>query len=249
MRILSQLAMIGSAQFGLSSRLDCHMYAVRSPEGVVLVDAGSGLGEREVAAHLEADFPGVAVAGVILTHSHMDHSGGAEALRMRFGCKLFVSEETRPILESADEERSGLRRAREMGGYPEDLRMKPCAIDCTYQSGEAFEAGGRRWRAVRVRGHSNDSYCLMTEIEGRNACFSGDVVFYGGVLGVINSWDSDLHGYVEDLPRLTNAKIDILLPGHGLFTLKNGQRHVDAAIRSLDSGFLPRQIGQGAAIF
>lgn len=249
MRILSQLALIGSAQFGLSCSWDCHIYALRVRDGLVLIDAGSGLGEDEVAAQLESDFPGVPVVGLILTHAHMDHSGGAGGLRRRFGCVVMSSEETGAILERGDEERSGLRRAREMGGYPADLRMKPGRIDQTFRANQEIELGGQAWYPVRLRGHSHDSYALLTKVGDRTACFSGDAVFYGGILGVINAWDSGLQGYVEDLPQLKNAGIDILLPGHGLFTLREGQKHIDAAIRSLESGFLPPQIGQGAAIF
>ncbi len=241
--------MVGSAQFGLSDQWDCHVYAVDSPQGVVMIDAGSGLGEADLAAELAADFPGVSVAGIILTHSHADHSGGAGALRKRFGCTLVTSEETGSILEAGDEERSGLRRAREMGAYPKELRLRNCPVDQTFRSGEQFEVGGRVWNPMRVRGHSNDSYCLLTLIDGHVACFSGDVVFYGGVLGVINAWDSSLQGYVEDLPMLRNSGVEMLLPGHGMFTLKAGQRHIDAALQSLQSGFLPAQIGQGVVIF
>jgi hypothetical protein len=40
-----------------------------------------------------------------------------------------------------------------------------------------------------------------------------------------------------------------MFPGRGLFTLRDGQRHIDCAIEQLGRNFLPRQIGQGDVIF
>jgi hydroxyacylglutathione hydrolase len=249
MRINSHLAIVGSAQFALSGPYDCHVYAILCPEGIVLIDAASGLNENEIVDHLLEDFPDVPVAAVVVTHSHMDHSGGAAGLRARFGCRIFTSDLSAPILSFADEDGSGLKRARERGTYPPDLQMKPCPPDATYQDGEQIQIGGRGFHAVRVRGHSDDSFCLLTELDGRLACFSGDAVFYGGILGVINANDSGMQGYLLDLPKLAGSGIELLLPGHGLFTLKNGQKHIDAALDAMHKGFLPMQIGQGAIIF
>jgi glyoxylase-like metal-dependent hydrolase (beta-lactamase superfamily II) len=249
MRINSSLGIVGSAQFGISSPYDCHVYALRGPEGVLLIDAGSGLGETEIMQTLANDFPGVPVAAILLTHSHADHSGGAASLQRRCQCPVIASVLTASIVQTADEERSGLKRARAMGGYPHDLTMQPCPVEKSYSDGENFTAAGISFTAVHVRGHSHDSFCLFTEVEGRRACFSADVVFYGGVLGVINAADSNLQDYCKDLPRLQNQGVELLLPGHGLFTLRNGQWHIDAALQEMNSGFLPRQIGQGGGIF
>jgi glyoxylase-like metal-dependent hydrolase (beta-lactamase superfamily II) len=154
-----------------------------------------------------------------------------------------------PILSHADEDGSGLKQARERGTYPRELRMRPCLPDATYRDGEEIRIGGRDFHTLHVRGHSEDSFCLLTKLNGGLACFSGDAVFYGGILGVINAKDSGMQGYFLDLPKLSGLGIELLLPGHGLFTLKNGQKHIDAATEAMDKGFLPPQIGQGALIF
>jgi glyoxylase-like metal-dependent hydrolase (beta-lactamase superfamily II) len=155
----------------------------------------------------------------------------------------------RPILETGDEIGSGLLVARRQGIYPQDLRLTPCRVSLAVQHKQEFEAGGLQWSAWRVRGHSEDSVCYVTDFEGSRWLFSGDAVFYGGVLGVINADGSSMTGYREDLPTLRNLNIDGLFPGHGLFTLRDGQRHIDMAIEQLVKGFLPRQIGQGDLIF
>lgn len=249
MRVSSNLAIVGSAQFGLSGPYDCHVYAIRAPGGIVLVDAGSGLHEEEILANLQQDFPQENLAAILVTHAHMDHSGGVPGLRHHFGCKTYASEISAPVFASADEERNGLRRARQSGIYPGGIHMTPWTPDQIYRDGEPVEIAGLSILPLHVRGHADDIYCLSTEIDGRRACFSSDVVFYGGVLGVINAPDSGMQGYRKDLPKLDGLDTEYLLPGHGMFTLKNGQRHIDHAVKSLRNGFLPPQIGQGVDIF
>jgi Zn-dependent hydrolases, including glyoxylases len=249
MRVNSNLAIVGSGQFALSGPYDCHVYAIRCPEGIVLIDAGSGLHEAEIVNNLCEDFPGVPIVDIVVTHGHPDHSGGAADLKARFGCRVLTSTLTAPTLRDADEERNGLRHARELGVYPLDLRMKHCRPDAVYNDGDVLQIGGQEFRALHIRGHSEDSFCLLTKLDGALACFSADVIFYGGILGVINSRDSGMQGYVADLPKLADLGIEMLLPGHGLFTLKNGQRHINAALDAIQKGFLPQQIGQGTIIF
>jgi glyoxylase-like metal-dependent hydrolase (beta-lactamase superfamily II) len=249
MRINSSLSLVGSGQFALSGPFDCHVYGVRCPEGIVLIDCGSGLHEEEIVQRLVEDFPGEAVAAIIVTHSHMDHSGGTAALKARFKCSVLTSALTASILRNADEDRNGLKLARERGTYPLGIRMTPCEVETTYEDGERIRVAGRDFGVLRVRGHSEDSFCLLTEMEDGLGCFSADCVFYGGVLGVINAEDSGMQGYCKDLHKLGGLGVDLLLPGHGMFTLKHGQKHIDSAIEGARKGFLYPQIGQGATIF
>jgi hydroxyacylglutathione hydrolase len=249
MRITPKLAMVASRQFGLSGPLDCHVYALHEGTEVVLIDAGSGLYTEQLLQNLSEEYPEIAVAALIVTHCHLDHCGGAAAIRESTRCKVIAPELCRQALESGDEEASGLRVAREQGTYPPDVRLPPCSVDIAVEDGEVFVAGGSSFRAIHVRGHSRDAFCYLTEIDGRNWLFSGDVVFYGGVLGMINSEDSSMDGYRKDLDKLSGLAVEGLFPGHGLFTLCGGQSHLDCAMEQTRKGFLGPQVGQGDLIF
>ena len=96
---------------------------------------------------------------------------------------------------------------------------------------EEFAIAGLSFRAIHVRGHSADSFCYLADLEGRRTLFAGGV-----------------EGYRSDLPRLAGLGVDALLPGHGLFTLRNGQQHIDAALEQAAGNPMPRQIGQGDLI-
>jgi hydroxyacylglutathione hydrolase len=249
MRICDSLAIVGSLQFGISGRFDCHVFAVRGVSGVVLIDAGGGTHSDKLLRNLAADIPGLDVKALLLTHSHMDHCGGAASIRYLTGCQVLAPELARETLERGDEEACGLRRAREQGVYPSDFHLKACPVDAAVTDGDRFSAAGLDFTAIHVRGHSPDSFCYLTDSCGERWLFTGDAVFYGGVLGLINAEGSDMAGYRTDLQKLRRLRVQGLFPGHGLFTVSDGQRHLDCAIDQLEKGFLGPQIGQGDLLF
>ena len=122
MRISHSLALVGSLQFGVSGPVDGHVYALRGPAGIVLIDAGGG------------------------TH-------------------------TERILQPAGRPRTGPRG----GGDSDALPLRPL--------------------------------------------------------------------------RRRSGRAECLFPGHGRFTLRGGQRHLDCAIAQAKQNFLPRQMGQWELIF
>src|SRR5262245_56310470 len=154
MQICDSLALVASMQFGISGPLDCHVYAIRAPEGIVLIDAGGGTHTACVLANLARDFPESPVKAVVLTHCHLDHCGGAASMKEMTGCQIIAPEPSRKIVETADEEGSGLRVAREQGIYPADFRMRACPVQRSIEDAEDFAVAGQQFRAIHVRGHS-----------------------------------------------------------------------------------------------
>src|SRR5690349_16432163 len=71
------------------SYLTCS-YLVRTPEGVVVVDAGMSSDGADVRAGLAALGAHVdSVRGILLTHWHNDHAAGAEAIRAASSARVF----------------------------------------------------------------------------------------------------------------------------------------------------------------
>lgn len=250
MRLTPWLYVVGSRQFGLSSRYDCHIYALRSAAGILLVDGGSGLGHDAVMANLRAEFGDDLSRGtILLTHRHPDHICGVPRLARELGWPVVASVYTAPILIAGDETGCGLTDAQSKGAYPPDMRLDAWPAARMFDDGDTLDVEGFSMRTIRVRGHSADSFAFLFDHAGKRCLIAGDIVFYGGVIGMINTPDSSLQSYREDMPKLTGLRVDALLPGHGLFTLAGGQRHIDTAQRELDKGFVPRCIGQGDLIF
>lgn len=249
MRVTESLAVIGGLQFGLAGPFDCSVYALRGPTGIVLIDSGAGTHTERLLENLARDLGRDAVKAVIVTHGHPDHCAGAAPLVAATGCRVMAPEMTADALERGDEDELLLSQAKEAGLYPADFDILPCPVAHRMRDGASFEAAGFEFAPIHVLGHSVDSFVIRTTIDGVECLFSGDVVFYGGILGVINAVGSGMQGYRRDFPKLAGLGIEGLFPGHGLFTLQGGQRHLDVALAQTRGFFHPRQIGQGDLIF
>jgi glyoxylase-like metal-dependent hydrolase (beta-lactamase superfamily II) len=247
-RLTQSLEVVGSLQFGISGPFDSHVYALKGPRGIVLIDAGAGTHTEQLLQNLQCDLDTVAVRALILTHCHLDHSGGATSIRERTGCEVVAPQVSRRALETGDEEAIGLCAAREQGAYPPDLHLPPCSIDRGVSDRNNFESAGIKFEPIHVRGHSEDMFCYWTNFDNQNWLFSGDAVLWGGVLGVVNVPGAGMEGYRSDLWKLQGLGVEGLFPGHGLMTLKGGQRHIDRAIGLVKGGFLPPQVGQGGLV-
>ena len=135
MRISRSVALIGSFQFGISGPLDCHIYAVRGPAGAALIDAGAGTHTDRVLANLRTDFETEVVDDLAITHCHLDPCGGAASLHQKTGCRVIVPEQSRAILEAADEESAGLCAAREKVSTLLSIGFSPVRLICASETG------------------------------------------------------------------------------------------------------------------
>jgi hydroxyacylglutathione hydrolase len=249
MRITNHLALVASSQFGISCPWDCHIYALRAPHGIILIDAGSGYSADKILDSLQEYWPNEKLVAIVLTHAHPDHACGAAILQQKTNCDVYAPATAIHWIHTGDEHATGLAEARAQGAYPADLKLLPCPAAIPYCEDEPLIIAGQAFTPLQTRGHSADSHCLLTTHHNQRLLFSGDTLFYGPVFGVINREDSGMNGYRQDLHKLESLNVDALLPGHGLFTLTGGQRHVDKALEIVHKGFLPRQIGQFDLLF
>jgi glyoxylase-like metal-dependent hydrolase (beta-lactamase superfamily II) len=234
-RLTRQIYLVGSGEVGLSDPDDCHVYLIDGGSEYALIDAGCGT-ERSIAAilaTLAADgLDPALLRTVILTHWHFDHSGGASYFREHHGCRVLIPAGERTYLEDG---RDGIRAS---------------VVDQGVQDGDEIRVGDLSLLARCVPGHSEAITAYQVDTDAGRALFAGDIVFAAGIIGLINYPGSDLTRYRDNIGRLGGLGIDALLPGHLLFTLGNGQRHIDLAIdRLTNGGFVPYSIGQGAVSF
>ncbi len=250
MRLTENIYLVGSLQLGISGRWDSHVYLVKGPDGLVLIDAGGGTDGEMIFENIRSEgFDPDDIKALLLTHVHFDHSCGAAEIRERTGCRVYLSANSRDLLERGTAEEAGLDKAIEKGIYPEWFQFKNCVVDQAVEDGDQISVAGLEFSAISVDGHSPDSICYLAEINGSRDLFCGDVLFYGGVIGLINAPGSTMEGYRKDLGKLAGSKIDGLYPGHFLFTVSGGQRHIDAAIEQINKGSIPQTVGQIGSIF
>lgn len=153
---------------------------------LALIDPGPAI-DSHVAVLREA--VGNRLRWILCTHTHLDHSPGAEALRSATGAQVLG-------MGAPDDGR-------------QDLAFRPSRL---LRDGEAVELGGCTLRAVHTPGHASNHLCYL--LEQQKWLFTGDHIMQGSTV-VISPPDGDMTAYLESLERLLSLDLAALAPGHG----------------------------------
>ena len=195
---------------GLTDPVDAAIYLVRFGDKAALIDAGSGRDHpqlrKNIAQCLE---PNVKLGYLLLTHCHFDHTGGAQAVRDEYGCRIVAHELDAIYLESGD---SCVTGAALCGAC-----LEPFAVDIRWRGQEStLSIGNGAVTAIHCPGHSPGSVVYTTKIDGELVLFGQDI--HGPIR---TEFLSDEKQYLASLVRLVDLKADILLEGHfGIFETK-----------------------------
>jgi glyoxylase-like metal-dependent hydrolase (beta-lactamase superfamily II) len=188
---------------------------------VVIIDPGPE-DARHLAA-IRAAIGGAVVAGVLVTHAHLDHSPLARAFDA-------------PVLAFGDARAGRSARMAGLGaavggGEGVDAGFRP---DHRLEDGEEVVLGAERIRAIWTPGHFGNHLCFAW----RGAVFSGDHVM-GWSSTFVSPPDGDIGAYMRSLDRLEGEGARVLYPGHGDPVAEPGARI--AALRA-------HRLGREAAI-
>lgn len=238
MRLLERVYLIGSGQIGLSHPFDCHVYLVDGGDELALIDSGAGVDTGVVLENIRLEGCDPAhVTRILLTHHHADHSGGCWGIREATSARVGIHHTGAPYVEEGGEEKMGLDVAKRSGLYAPDYTFPPCPVDDRLEDGQVIRVGRLELKTIHVPGHSFDALCYYLEEDG--LLFSGDVVFFGGRIGLLNRSCSSLEDYRNHFGRIAGLAVDALLPGHGLPVLRGGRVHVEKAAAALIMVQLP----------
>ena len=172
-------------------------------ERTMLVDAGSGLGHRNVADAIRSILGERSLDMVVATHCHYDHVGGLAAIVEEFGCVAYAGELDAPSIRDADD-RYTLASAFDGVVRPVDVG--------DLKDGDVLDLGDSRFRVISTPGHTRGSICLYDEASG--ALISGDTLFETGV-GRTDFAGGSMTDLRRSLAVLSNIDIRELYPGHG----------------------------------
>jgi glyoxylase-like metal-dependent hydrolase (beta-lactamase superfamily II)/8-oxo-dGTP pyrophosphatase MutT (NUDIX family) len=141
----------------------------------------------DIASHIEKILAFGKIKWILCTHTHMDHSPAAAAVKKATGAKL-------------------LGRPAPAG---QDATFKP---DFVLENGQRVDLGPVALRAIHTPGHASNHLCYL--LEETKMLFTGDHVMQGSTV-VINPPDGDMRAYLHSLEKLLEEDIAIIAPGHG----------------------------------
>jgi len=137
-----------------------------SKRGVV-IDPGGDVDQVKAAI----DRYGIEIEAIYLTHGHIDHAGGAEAMKQKLGVEIIGPHEAdRPLLE-------GIEKQAQMFGVPGQFRN--AYPDRYLKEGDRVSFGGHSFDVLHCPGHAPGHVVYVN----RAAKFAhvGDVLFSGSI--------------------------------------------------------------------
>ncbi len=208
-----------------------HCYALASPDGWTLVDAG--LGTRQTVAWWEEVLEALgrpAVTQLVLTHYHPDHLGASAGLALITGAPQVVQGRLDRALAVAGWEEgddADYERYLRDHGMPADLAAASTRAEIgvavelavptrLVDEDDVVDAGGRRWRVLELPGHADGHIALHDEGGGR--LIGGDVLL-DEITPNVGRWPDTapdpLGRYLATLRRVADLAPAVVYPGHG----------------------------------
>lgn len=220
-RILTDIYLVGQEHINnnLTYLIDC------GREGVAIIDPSFESEFDKTLARIEqCGYSPKQVRWVINTHCHTDHAM-SDAKWRQMGAQIMIQEADAEAVEKATRV-TGYYREREAKKPPENRHVfPPCKVDHRLSDGEELQLGNKLLQVIHTPGHTPGSACFLLQIDGKNVLFSGDTVFYDGMLGAQRNPYADnrqLLASLEKLQRFAELGVvrwDVLLPGHGAIAM------------------------------
>jgi len=220
MEITPRVHSIPAPQAFLSGPYAPNVYLVVDAGQAALIDAGYP-DDGSIKPRLEylQGMANLKLAHIIVTHHHIDHCGGAHALRQATGARIclhptearLLSEWRAAAPQDVDIPVEPQTLAERFGAWR--LATAQTTADCLVQGGDTIQVGGITIEVIDTPGHTLGSISLYLREEG--VLFTGDTVLGLGTVAIMPPPHGDMALYMQSLERLKGYEAALLCPGHG----------------------------------
>jgi len=181
---------------------DCAVYLIDAGE-LILIDSGAGPSAPQIKRNIELlGLDPRKVSAIILTHSHIDHCGGAHFFVKELAARLIMHEADTAPVERGDD------RVTAATWY--GLRAEPVAIDTKIAGQEErILFGDQVVTLLHTPGHTPGSLSVWMDRSGKRVLFGQDIhgPFHPDFGSNIGHWRRSMH-------QLISLEADILCEGH-----------------------------------
>ncbi|MCX7966335.1 MAG: MBL fold metallo-hydrolase, partial [Syntrophorhabdaceae bacterium] len=164
--IMKDIYIIGDAD--MTDTKDCSVYLIDLGE-LIMIDTGAGDSVDALIKNIErAGLEPEKLSKIILTHCHIDHVGGAEELRKRFGAQIIMHEKDAEIVERGDK--------RMTAAYWYGVDFKPLPVDVKLkETEEIIESRSHKIVCIHTPGHTPGSISVYLDIHDKRVLFGQDI--------------------------------------------------------------------------
>jgi len=201
---------------------DCSIYLLDIGE-LVMIDAGFGESIDLVASHIEHQgLDPHDVSTVILTHCHVDHIGGADQFRRRFGSRLVMHELDAAIVARGDN--------RLTAAFCFQKIFRPFHVDLVLSGEEQrLMFGNQALVCLHTPGHTPGSISVYADAGEKRVLFAQDL---GAPL--LKEFECDPVAWRASAEKLLDLNADILCDGHtGIYqSQRMVRKYIESCIKS-----------------
>ncbi len=193
--------------------------ALLTDDRLILVDASSDAGAKDVLAYLERlRYKPTDVGHIILSHTHPDHVGGLAALKERTEAEVAAHRiEAGFIAKTADYPGRGA------------LPHRACAVDVLLEDGDRYQ----ELLVIHTPGHTPGNIALLDE--AHSLLIAGDTVQTreGAVGPMSDNYNIDPEEHRHSIKKVAAHEFDSLIVGHGPPRASGASKELRAAADGL----------------
>lgn len=216
--ILPDIYLVGSSEF--TDSRDCQVFFVRTGQGRgVLIDAGADPSGKGIIKNLTE--LNVRPTHIILTHGHIDHIGGAYALKHYFEAEIIAHIKEKEIIENYQPVKSA--------AVFYGIRYSPVKVDTLVSGETTLRIDGMDFHIIEMPGHTPGSIAVYIDHNGKRVLFGQDI--HGPFS---EAWGSNPAEHKTSLKRLLSLHSDVLCEGH-FGVIKPAEKVREYLQRYLDS--------------